>query len=98
MATQETLLNQVSVLVGLASSTLIGPNPGRIALLFGTPRVNRVTVSFKGDATLDRGLPLQPGGNWQMITGDWLGSALTEPITAVAATAPEWITVVEVFR
>jgi hypothetical protein len=91
-------MNQVSVQVGLASTVLIGPNPGRVALLFGTPRVNRVTVSFKGDATLDRGLPLQPGGNWQMINGDWLGSALTESVTAVAATAPEWITVVEVFR
>jgi hypothetical protein len=98
MGGDQVLRNQQSVQVGTVSTQLLGPNPNRIGLVFGTPQTNRVTVSLTGDAVLDRGLPLFPGTAWQTLMDEKMVGAFTEPVSAIAAVAAEWITVVELIK
>lgn len=89
-------LNPLSVVVATTSTSLIGPNPHRTALIISSGLTNRFSVAFGVAAILDSGLTIRPGVNPIILSRDVLGDAITQAVTAIFAAVGEVVAVLEV--
>lgn len=90
--------SELTITVATSSTGFLGANPRRVGLIISSPRTNRVTISVKNPAVLDNGLTLQPAVNPVILRPGDAGNWLQSNLFAIANSASETITVIEVLE
>lgn len=91
---REVGVNHVSLSVTTGASVeLLGPNPGRLYLIFSPPTSSRYTLGFGRPAVVDQGLTVLSTSTIVIIPGEvWRGE-----INVFQAVGTAFINVVEVY-
>lgn len=85
--------------IALTATSVLGSSQRRTALTFSAPVSNRITISFGKPAVLDAGdLQLYPAERAVTLTVEAYGTRLQESVSAIAAVAPDVLTVSEVLH
>lgn len=80
-----------AVVSDTVSTSLVGPNPNRVAIVISSGPTNRITLNMGGIAALDAGINIHPLSSPLILDKETYGDAITNSINAISAVASQTI-------